>query len=262
MANAALTSLTSQLKIVNIALTDTLSKLEEASVKSGEVTDQVTTDSESISKNTSEASSRVGQDLEGMQSKTTEAVETIENKLSGAQTVTQQATQELESLFSRLQGSSDSALNDLLSTLDDIRQQGAFDITNLIELIKLGVVQVSDLSFRLLNAEINGKKLRDILQGLDIEKFRQDIFNLVAEMRTSGPDIERILQLLIERGGALGKVFVDLARDARAGNISIENFRRQVKLLLEQLGEEGDVSALQGLLDALADAIDQDRATD
>lgn len=262
MANSKITSLTFQVEGLVVSLDGALLKVGEVEQRIGESSEKIEGGLQATRNMVNEANEQIRGAVAGLEERTGVVSKSVQDNIGQARDSVQQGKDEINSALDEMMDQSATALDDMLDILENAT--GIFDkeLKAQLELIKLGLLKVSDLDRKYKDALIGGERLITQLQGLDDSQFEQNLQRLTRLMEKGKVSIGEALDFLISKGGDLGKSFADWIQKAQDGTITMTRFREEIRRLLSQLEDFGaDTAGFEDLFDELGDLLEQDSAT-
>lgn len=202
-----------------------------------------------------EQAASVRKSLDEVQTYARQAETTLAETLDRARDRTRQQSEEIGSLVDQLLRRTGDQFDDLRDMLDGVAGPFADELQKQLDLLELGGTTVENIIRLFGDAQIEGKRLREILQGADFNKFQRDIQSLMKALRSGATEIDDILKFLNERGGDFGKTVAGWIQAFEKGEISLERFKK----LVEGLQKEFHGTDLESFLDEIENAIEQGR---
>ena len=142
-------------------------------------------------------------------------------------------------------------LDEFLKKLAEAGTGETKKLLEVLDLIKLGVIDAEKAIEIYRGAKLGAEELGDVLRKLDIGQLSDEIQDLVKRMRQDAVDFDEIMSFLGERSGDLGRKIKAWVEALKAGNLDFEEFRKRI----EAFGDEFGGEAIQSFLDELTDGL-------
>lgn len=179
----------------------------------------------------------------------------IAEGLDRAREKARQRSEEISSLVDSLLTKTGNQFDDLRNMLENASGPFADELQKQLDLLELAGTSVEEIGRLFGDAVIEGKKLREILQGADFRQFEQDVQKLMQALRRGALEVDELLKFLNQRGGDFGKTVAQWIEALKKGEISLERFQGLIAGLQEQF--EG--TDFESFLGEIEDAIEGGR---
>lgn len=260
-----ITDITFQVQVLNDGLEETLGLIGDTE-KASAATLSSTTDFVATSQATIEgAIASFGDSLDTAQSDVLSMTSSISEEVERVEQKTTQSTNKARQVLDDLFNNAADGIDDLEALLAGVDSGVAEELRLQIELIKLGIIDVNDLSTDLLDVQLGAESVREILDGIDPERRRREIRELTKDIQDGSASMSEALAVLEGAGDTLGKRVAEWVKQLADNEITIGQLRKNVEALKREIedivGPGGDAQALQDLLDALLDQAKNEQET-
>ena len=258
MGNLKIESLSGQVEALNVSLTGALESIvmiEDGADRASTASDTAVISAEAVSR----AVSGIGDDLESIGGRSSETLEKVDADMDKIKSVVDTAGDDVSKVLDSILKTAADAFNDLRDAVKESKNQFELELNLQLDLIELGVKRIDELNSSFKNAVINGKTLRELLQGLDMKKFQDAIQELIIAMTKGKATIGDVLEFLNSRGGDFGKTVAGWVDQFQRSEITLGRLRDLIDNLVQQIGAEG--SDFDDLLESLEELLEQSGAS-
>ena len=198
---------------------------------------------------------RVRSAVADIEASTKRAETAVSERMDRAAKRARRGQREVENIVDQMLEKTGSAFDDLRHALESSSNVFQEELNEQLDLLELAGTTVDDIIKKFGDAEIEGKSLREFLQGADFGQFQRQIQELMQGLRKGTVEVGQLLEFLNERGGRFGKTVAGWIRALQEGSISLERFKK----LIEGLQEQFDGTDFDELLEEIEDAVDSGR---
>jgi DNA-binding ferritin-like protein (Dps family) len=198
------------------------------------------------------------QRLAASSSGTLQSLQSLPSLISALSTQATATAQTLHATLADLQSQAAAAHTEIATRLDDLQNALADHsnlwnkaVSELIDAVKIGAVPIQQLITLYGDAQIGGQRLREYLQGLDLNTYHDQVLELIRGLQDGSLEIGRVQEYLGKTQLLFAKQLTDVIDLFRKGAVTLKRVEEIVRDIKKAFPDSEFSDLAQALYDAL-----------
>jgi len=186
------------------------------------------------------------------------ALQSVSSVLTSVSVQTLQTTQSVQTALTDMHTQTEAAHTQIATRLDDLQDAVANHanlwnkaVSELIDAVKIGAVPISQLITLYGDAQIGGQRLREYLDGLDFNFYKDKVHDLIAGLHDGSVEIAQVQDYLGKTQLLFAKQLADVIELFRKGAVTLKRVEEIVKDIKTAFPQSEFADLAQALADAL-----------